>query len=122
MSDVKGLSEVFAAIERLQRAVGNGGAVDQGAREAAEEGATYAAAIVPRRSGTLARAQTVFEAAGAVTIGIDPAATSPTGARPYVYGPIVARRGVDFYAQVTNQRGTSIEQRVFDALVNSIEN
>ncbi len=121
MSDVKGLSEVFAALERIQRALHTGGALDQGVREGAQEGASFAASIVPRRTGTLARAQTVFEAAGTTSIGIDPSIISPTGGRPSVYGRIVAKRGTDFYAQVLDQRGNAIVQRVLDTFVKALE-
>src|SRR4051812_25075657 len=98
--EVTGQKELSQAIERILRALQPGGALDAGTEAGAEVGADYASQIAPRDTGALARAQTVLQYAGSVSIGIDPGATSPNGRRPAVYGPIVAATVKDFYAQV----------------------
>jgi hypothetical protein len=108
---VKGINEVIDAIGRIQQGFSQ---VDREAKASAQIGADYASQIVPRRSGALARAQRVFQVAGITSIGIDPSVTNPRGQRPFVYGPIVAKRTEDFYAMIVDSRGSAIANRFFE--------
>jgi hypothetical protein len=115
--EVTGQKELSQAIDRIVRALKSGGALDDGVEAGAEVGADYASQIVPRDSGTLARAQTVLRYGGHVAIGISPGMASPRGGRPEVYGPIVAATVRDFYGQVVNNRGDQIVQRTMQEFV-----
>jgi len=118
---VQGINEALEAIQRIADGLAPGGSLDQALEAGAQEGVDYASIIAPRLSGALQQAQRVLHIGNEVSIGIDPSATNPTGQHPAVYGPIVAKRVFDFYAQVVDDRGTAVVDKVFDEFIRAIQ-
>ncbi len=117
----EGTEEAQAAIDRLMEALKSDGPLDTATEAGAEEGATSAAQLAPRRSGALSRAIGVVSIGQLFGIGIDLSATAPGGGRPYIYGPIVADRMLDFFQQAGEQHAQRIVQRIFDAFTQAAE-
>jgi hypothetical protein len=121
MTDITGIDEAQAAIDRLMEALRPGGELDRTTESGAEEGAKFASQIAPRKSGALSRAIEVIPIGQLFGVGINQGAVAPKGGRPHVYGPIVADNVLDFFQRTGDQRGNQIVQHIFDAFVEAAE-
>jgi len=118
----QGLAEVAAVLDRIQQTLESGGELFYAVAVAArDEGARYAAFIVPVDTGSLARAQDVFIEGDVTIIGTDPDVVNPKSRTlPLIYGPIVAMSHFDFYGRVVAERGDAIVGRAFVEWTNAI--
>lgn len=114
---VNGADEALKAVKEVVQALTDQGALHGAIYSGAKEAAKAAEARSPYRTGTLAHAHTVGIQGLHASIYIDPSAQSPSGGRPEVYGPIVARRQRDFYAETANTDGDRIAEKVFQELI-----
>jgi hypothetical protein len=112
---VQGVAAVAAVFGRIQETLESGGELFYVVAAAArDEGARYAAFIVPKDTGSLSMAQQVFIEGDVTIIGTDPDVVNPKShTLPLIYGPVVAMSHFDFYGQVVADRGDAIVARTF---------
>lgn len=119
---VAGIAEAQAAIDRIIQGIEPRGELAFAVAAAArDEGAIYAGFIVPKDTGALSQAQTVWLEGETIVIGTSPDVVNPKShTLPVNYGPIVALTHFDFYGQVVHDRADRIVDRAFVEFVQAV--